>query len=254
MMLTPALFILWDRVIRPRLDTVPAREADTIHTPARILIAGHGRFGGIVNRILLAAGHETTVLDHSAEQLEVLRAFGVRAFYGDATRPDLLHAAGIHEAKMLVVAIDDADRATALVHYVHLNHPHVHIVARARDRRHVYQLWAAGCRDIIRETFDSSVRAARSALEALDVHPFEAERLTRAFVADDRASMAELAQLWKPDVPEPQNEAYITRTREIMARQAETLRNRHGAFRERAERGWAPPTAAAREAAEERAE
>ncbi|MFN4160260.1 MAG: cation:proton antiporter [Gemmobacter sp.] len=203
MMLTPVLFILWDRLIRPRLDRAPAREADTIHEPARILIAGHGRFGGIVNRILLAAGHETTVLDHSAEQLETLRAFGVRAFYGDATRPDLLHAAGIHEAKLMIVAIDDADRATALVHYVHHNHPHVHIVARARDRRHVYQLWAAGCRDIIRETFDSSVRAARSACEALGMHPFEAERLNRAFVAEDRAAMVELAALWKPDVPEP---------------------------------------------------
>jgi CPA2 family monovalent cation:H+ antiporter-2 len=254
MMLTPALFILWDRVIRPRLERAPAREADTVHEPARILIAGHGRFGGIVNRILLAAGHETTVLDHSAEQLETLRAFGVRAFYGDATRPDLLHAAGIHEAKMLVVAIDDRDQATALVHYVRHNHPHVHVIARARDRRHVYQLWAAGCRDIIRETFDSSVRAARSALEALEMHPFEAERLTRAFVADDRAAMAELAELWRPDVPEPQNEAYITRARAIMARQAETLRSRHGAFRERSERGWMPPTAAARAAAEEQAD
>lgn len=243
MMLTPALFIAWDRLIRPRLDRVPVREADPIHEPARILIAGHGRFGGIVNRILLAAGHETTVLDHSAEQLEALRAFGVRAYYGDATRPDLLHAAGIHEAKMLIVAIDDPDQATALVHYVHHNHPHVHIVARARDRRHVYQLWAAGCRDIIRETFDSSVRAGRSALEALGAHPFEAERLTRAFVTDDRAAMVELAALWKADVPEPQNAAYVARAREIMGTQAEALRNRHGAFRERTERGWMPPPA-----------
>jgi CPA2 family monovalent cation:H+ antiporter-2 len=251
MMLTPALFILWDRLIRPRLERAPVREADTIHEPARILIAGHGRFGGIVNRILLAAGHETTVLDHSAEQLEALRAFGVRAFYGDATQPDLLHAAGIDQAKMLIVAIDDRDQATALVHYVHHNHPHVYIVARARDRRHVYQLWAAGCRDIIRETFDSSVRAARSALEALDMHPFEAERLTRAFVADDRAAMVELAALWKADIPELQNEAYIARARQITARQTESLRNRHGAFRERSDRGWTPPLAENREDAKD---
>ena len=241
MMLTPALFIVWDRLIRPRLERAPDREADTIHEPARILIAGHGRFGGIVNRILLAAGHETTVLDHSAEQLEALRAFGVRAYYGDATRPDLLHAAGIHEARMLVVALDDPEQATALVHYVHHNHPHVHIVARARDRRHVYQLYAAGCRDIIRETFDSSVRAGRSALEALGLHPFEAERLTRAFVADDRAALVELAALWKPDVPETQNPAYVARARALMEAQAEGLRNRQGAFRERSERGWVPP-------------
>lgn len=254
MMLTPVLFILWDRVIRPRLERIPDRAADTIDEPARILIAGHGRFGGIINRILLAAGHETTVLDHSAEQLEALRAFGVRAYYGDATRPDLLHAAGIDKAHMLIVAIDDPDRTTALVEYVHHNHPHVHIVARARDRRHVYQLWAAGCRDIIRETFDSSVRAARSACEALGMHPFEAERFTRAFVAEDRAAMKELASLWKPDVPETENAAYIARAREIMAAQAEELRHRHGAFRERSDRGWTPPTAEAREAAEAQAD
>lgn len=254
MMLTPALFILWDRMIRPRLERIPDREADRIDEPARILIAGHGRFGGIVNRILLAAGHETTVLDHSAEQLTAMRAFGVRAYYGDATRPDLLHAAGIEKAQLLVVAIDDPDRATALVEYVHHTYPHVHIVARARDRRHVYQLWAAGCRDIIRETFDSSVRAARSACEALGMHPFEAERFTRAFVADDRAAMKELAGLWKADVPETENEAYIARAREIMTAQAEELRHRHGAFRERSERGWTPPTAEGREAAEARSD
>ena len=241
MMLTPALFILWDRVIRPRLERTPLREADTIEAPARILIAGHGRFGGIVNRVLLAAGYETTVLDHSAEQLEALRAFGVRAYYGDATRPDLLHAAGIDEARMLVVAIDDPAQATALVHYVHHNHPHVHIVARARDRRHVYELYAAGCRDIIRETFDSSIRAARSACEALGMHPFMAERVTRAFVAEDRAALAELAQLWKPDVPESQNPEYVARARAIMAGQAEAIRQRHGAFRERSDRGWTAP-------------
>lgn len=241
MMLTPALFILWDRVIRPRLDAAPLREADPIHAPARVLIAGHGRFGGIVNRILLAAGHETTVLDHSAEQLENLRTFGLRAYYGDATRPDLLHAAGIHEARMLVVAIDDRDKATALVHYVHHNHPHVHIVARARDRRHVYQLWAAGCRDIIRETFDSSVRAGRSAIEALGMHPFEAERLTRAFVAEDRAALAELADLWQPDIPEARNAAYVARARALMERQEQSLRQRGSAFRERSDRGWTPP-------------
>lgn len=155
---------------------------------------------------------------------------------------------------MLVVAIDNPEQATALVHYVSHNHPHVHIVARARDRRHVYQLWSAGCRDIIRETFDSSVRAARSAMEALGTHPFEAERLTRAFVADDRSAMRELADLWRADLPEHQNEPYLQRARAIMARQEASLRDRRGAFHQRADRGWTPPTGAEREAAEARAD
>ncbi|MCW1930935.1 cation:proton antiporter domain-containing protein [Pararhodobacter zhoushanensis] len=240
MMLTPALFILYDRVIRPRYDREELRDADEITEPGIAIVAGHGRFGGVVNRMLLAAGYETTVLDYSATQLDMLRSFGVRAFYGDATRPDLLHAAGIDAAKLLIIAIDDKDQATALAHYVHHNHPHVHIIARARDRRHVYQLFAAGCRDIIRETFDSSVRAGRSAYEALGMHPFEAERLARAFVKEDRHALYELAQLWDPALPDHINEPYRLKARELMT--DADLRDRGGAFRERSARGWVPPT------------
>ncbi|MDG3039773.1 cation:proton antiporter domain-containing protein [Roseicyclus marinus] len=241
MLLTPALFIAYDRLIRPRFDREEPREADAPE-PGHVIIAGHGRFGGIVNRMLLAAGHETTVLDHSAAQLDLLRAFGVRAFYGDATRADLLEAAGIAEARLLVVAIDDPAQATALVRRIRHEHPRVHIVARARDRRHVYELYAAGAHDIIRETFDSSVRAGRSAYEALGMHPFEAERLARAFTTDDRRALAELAPLFDPDLPEQQNPAYRARARELMEAQTEALRHRGGSFRERSERGWTPPT------------
>lgn len=126
-----------------------------------------------------AGGYRTVVLDYRSEQLEMLRAFGVKVYFGDAMRPDLLHAAGIEHARMLVIAIDDRQHITELVRYVRANHPNVHVVARATDRHHVYELWAAGARDIIRETFDSSVRAGLSALEALGVHPFEAERQAR---------------------------------------------------------------------------
>ena len=127
-----------------------------------MIVAGHGRFGGIVNRILTSAGYKTVVLDYQSEQLERLRAFGIKVFFGDATHPDLLHAAGIEEASMLVIAIDDKEQATELVRYVREAHPRVYIVVRAIDRHHVYELWAAGARDIIRENFDSAVRAGRS--------------------------------------------------------------------------------------------
>jgi CPA2 family monovalent cation:H+ antiporter-2 len=225
MMITPGLFILYDRVIRPRYDTPRTQDPDTIPEPGGVIIAGHGRFGGIVNRMLLAAGHKTTVLDHSAAQLEMLRAFGVRAFYGDATRPDLLHAAGIDDAALVVVAIDDPAQTTALVTYLRHAHPHVHVIARARDRRHVYQLYAAGCRDIIRETFDSSVRAGRSAFEALGTPTPEAERLARVFVDQDRRVIAQLAEVFDPEVPEHLNEAYRTRARDLMGAQGLDLRN-----------------------------
>ncbi|MBY6116020.1 cation:proton antiporter [Mameliella alba] len=243
MMLTPLLFIAYEKLILPRFEASEQRDADEITAPSHIIIAGHGRFGGIVNRMLLSAGHETTVLDHNADMLERLRAFGVRAFYGDATRPDLLHAAGIEDAKVLVIAIDDKHRATELARYVTEHYPHVHVTARAMDRNHVYELWGAGCRDIIRDTFDSAVRTGRSVYEALGVHPFEAERTSRAFVAENQRTMRELAGLYDPDIPNHENAPYRERAKELLDEQAAQMRARgFGAFHERSDRGWSPPT------------
>ena len=237
MMLTPLVFILYEKLIAPRYQATQDAPQDAMPEPARVIIAGVGRFGTIVNRMMLGAGFETVVLDHSAAQLDAMRAFGIRAFYGDATRPDLLHAAGIERADLLVVAIDDRAGATAIVQHVTQHHPHVHITARAVDRSHVYELWAAGCRDIIRDTFDSAVRAGRSAQEALGVHPVDAERNARAFVAEDRAGMVALADLYDPDIPGHLNEAYRTRARELMREQEERLRARRMAGQ--GGQGWA---------------
>jgi CPA2 family monovalent cation:H+ antiporter-2 len=148
MLLTPLLFIIFDKLIAPRFTASQSREADEIDEKGSVIIAGHGRFGGIVNRILLSAGYKTVVLDYQSEQLEMLRKFGVKVYFGDAMRPDLLHAAGIEEAKMLVIAIDERKNATELVRYVTEKYPHVYVVVRAIDRHHVYELWAAGARDV----------------------------------------------------------------------------------------------------------
>ncbi len=241
MLLTPGLFILYDRVIAPRFSISGEHAADEIDEEAPIIIAGHGRWGGIVNRLLLGAGYRTVVLDHSSAQLEMLRAFGFKVFFGDASRPDLLVAAGIERAKMLVVAIDDRDQATEIVRHVRKHHPHVYIIARARDRNHVYELWGAGCRDIIRETFDSGVRAGRSALEALGVHPFDAERMARGFVDIDRRTMRELANLYDPEIPTHQNKPYIERSRALRAETEAAMTGGGTAYDARIERGWAPP-------------
>ncbi len=242
MLLTPALFIFYEKVIAPRHTSPESREADTDIPEGSIIIAGLGRFGGVVNRMLRGLGYEPTVVDYSSTQLEMLRAFDFPAYFGDATRPDLLHAAGIDQAKMLVVAIDDREHITELVRYVIHNHPHVHVVARAVDRHHVYELYAAGCRDIIRETFDSSVRAGRSALEALGVHPFEAERRARQFVDYDRRTLAALADVYDPDVPAHQNEVYVERLQEIRAENEAILKGEDIDYGARADLGWSPPS------------
>lgn len=241
MLLTPALYILYDKVIAPRFADAQTFSPDEIDKKGTVIIAGVGRFGGVINRILLGAGHQTVVLDHHAEHLERLRVFGVKVFYGDATRPDLLHAAGIDKARMLVVAIDDKEQSLELVRYVTKNHPHVYIVARALDRHHVYELWAAGSREIIRDTFDSAVRAGRTALESLGHHAYDAERQTRNFVSSDRSALRELADLYDADIPAHENLPYVERTKEIIAQTEEFIQLHDGAFGNRADRGWMPP-------------
>ena len=201
MLLTPAFFILYDRIIAPRYSASEEREMDEIAEPSKIIIAGHGRVGGIVSRILRGSGLSPTVIDFSAKQLEMLKAFNVQAYYGDATRPDLLHAAGIAEAKIFVIAIDGKEQITELTKYVHHHYPDVHLVARAVDRHHVYDLWQAGCRDIIRDTYDSSLRMGRSTIEALGFSSEQAERMVSVFSEMDRSSMLLAAEHYDPDVP-----------------------------------------------------
>ncbi len=242
MLLAPALFILYDKGIAPRYASKQSRAPDNIDEKGSIIIAGVGRFGGIINRILLAAGHKTVVLDHHSEHLERLRVFGIKVFFGDATRPDLLHAAGIEDARMLVVAIQDPAQAVKIVRHVTQNHPHVYIVARAIDRHHVYELYNAGARDIIRENFDGAVRAARSALEALGVHPYDAERQTRSFVTNDKTAIRELAELYDPDIPVHENAPYVARMKEFMASLEDEMRGSSAMFSSRSDRGWMPPT------------
>lgn len=217
MLLTPALFILYDRVIAPRYSGLDAREMDEIGEKHEIIIAGHGRVGGIVSRILRSSGLTPTVMDFSSKQLEMLKAFDVQAYYGDATRPDLLSAAGLAEAKLFVIAIDGKDQITELARYVKQNYPDVHIVARAVDRSHVYDLWHAGCRDIVRDTYDSSLRMGRSAIEALGHSRDQAERMVDVFSEMDRNGMLIAAEHYDPAIPIHENEAYMTKFRHTRA-------------------------------------
>jgi CPA2 family monovalent cation:H+ antiporter-2 len=242
MLLTPLLFIVFDKLIAPRFAAGQSREADQIEERGSVIIAGHGRFGGVVNRILSSAGYTTVVLDYRSEQLDMLRKYGIKAYFGDAMRPDLLHAAGIEEAKMLVIAIDERESATELVHYVTEKYPHVYVVVRAMDRHHVYELWAAGARDIIRETFDSSLRAGRSALEALGVHPYDAERQVQGFKLNDKQQMYELASVFDLDIPAHENAEYVEKAKTFLERDEQAMRGNSAAFGSRLDRGWVPPT------------
>ncbi len=213
MLLTPALFILYDRIIAPLYSAVEDREMDEIEAKSEIIIAGHGRVGGLVRRILRGGGMDPTVIDFSSKQLELLKAFDVHAYYGDATRPDLLNAAGIDDAKLLVIAIDDKEQITGLVKYLVNRYPDLHVIARAVDRNHVYDLWYVGCRDIIRETYDSSLRMGRSAIEALGYSRDQSGRMVAVFNEMDRNSMLLSAEHYDPDIPTHENENYLAQIR-----------------------------------------
>ncbi|MEM7081619.1 MAG: cation:proton antiporter [Pseudomonadota bacterium] len=226
MLLSPALFILYDRVIAPRFSNAEEREMDEIDEQSHIIIAGHGRVGGIVNRILRGSGLAPTVMDFSSKQLAMIQKFGMHAYYGDATRPDLLHAAGIADAKLLVIAIDDKEQITQLTKYVLHHYPKLHVVARAVDRNHVYDLWYAGCRDIIRETYDSSLRIGRSAFEALGHSREQAERMVDVFNDVDQSIMRTAANHYDPEIPIEDNEIYIQKIREMRDEWETDLKNR----------------------------
>lgn len=216
MLLTPLLFIVYDQVsARIKDASGPERPADEIDDQQPIIIAGIGRFGQVVNRMVQMTGMKTTVLDHDLEVIELMRRFGFKGFFGDPTRPELLHAAGLDRARVLVIALDDKEAGLKLVRYARRMRPDIHIVARARDRVHVYELYSAGANDIVRETFDSSLRAARYVLENMGMSEFDAADAEHTFFRMDRKAMRDLAALWKPGVPVSENEAYIVRAREL---------------------------------------
>ncbi|MDK3019723.1 cation:proton antiporter domain-containing protein [Pseudodonghicola flavimaris] len=216
MLITPLLFILYDQLSkRLKEATGPAEEADEVDEEGPVIIAGIGRFGQIVNRLVRASGFKTIVLDHDMETIQLMRRFGVKGFLGDPTRPELLKAAGLAKARILVVALDDPESSTKLVAYARRERPDLHIIVRAHDRHHVFELYNAGANDIVREMFDSSLRAGRYVLENIGLSEYEAAQAEQTFYAHDRYSVRELAKLWQPGVSPRDNAAYIQRAQEL---------------------------------------
>ncbi|MEO0607204.1 MAG: NAD-binding protein, partial [Pseudomonadota bacterium] len=215
MLITPLLFILYDQIVARHYAKGQEQDADEIDEENKIIIAGRGRIGGIVDRMLRTAGYPSTVIDYSSKQLDILRKYGIsHAYFGDATRPDPLHSAGIDKAKLLIVTIDDKHQITELVSYAIRNFPDLHVIARSVDRHHTYELWAHGCRDIIRETYDSSLRIGRSAFEALGTSRETAEEMKKAFDEMDQNSMIEVADVFDINIPGHENDAYVAKVRE----------------------------------------
>jgi glutathione-regulated potassium-efflux system ancillary protein KefC len=186
---TPFLLLAYERGLAPRYASTPPEPETIPMQESPIIIAGFGRFGQIVGRLLFANGITATVLDHDPDQITLLRRFGFQVFYGDATRLDLLEAAGIAKARLLVVALDDVEASLRLVDAVRAHYPHLPVVARARNVSHLFGLMNRGIEHIERETFESALRAGRRVLRELGFGAHEARLAADTFRRHDLAAL-----------------------------------------------------------------
>lgn len=243
MFLTPGLFILFDKVILPRYEQKSNdREEDTIEEKGTVIIAGIGRFGQIVNRLLVSNDVKTVVLDHQANQVDVLRSINIKSYFGDATRHDLLHTAGIEEAAMLVVAIDNQDSSVELVKYVKHTYPKVKILVRAFDRGHSYRLREAGADFVESETYHSALEMGAQALRSLGHHPFFVEQQKSTYQRVESRKSEKLFKAWSEAEDNPR---YDNNYRQIFIHLEEAMKEDMKKDRSdkhsRSERGWTPP-------------
>ena len=182
MLLTPLLLVAADRLLLPRLaGEGPALDELSEPQDAPVIIAGFGRYGQIIGRLLTAQGVRSTVLDHDADMVEAARAFGYQVHYGDASRLDLLRTAGAGHARVLVVAVDDEEQSLRIVALAQEHFPQLELVARARDVTHWNRLRDQGVTRVEREVFESSLRSGRTVLEVLGQTPHEARQHAMRF-------------------------------------------------------------------------
>ncbi len=245
---TPLAVAAYERLTRTRAKAAPEPDGKYDAGTPDVLIAGYGRFGQVVGRILNANGHRTSVLENSVEQIELVRRFGSHAFYGDASRIDLLRAAGAETARILVVAIDDRDKANEIVEIAREAFPHLKILARAFDRRHAYTLLERGATAVERELFEGGLAMAARALETLGWRAYRAERAARLFRRHDMRLFEELRDVWGDE------ESYVSAVRESSPRMNDLLRADIARLAPQAgDSGWDTETRY-RELKEERAE
>jgi voltage-gated potassium channel Kch len=201
MVLTPPMFIVLERWVLPRVAERSAeRQQDEIHdADAPVVIAGYGRFGQIVGRILRANRIKMTILDLDPAMIDILGKVGIKAYYGDASRIDLLHAAGCERARLFILAVDDPEEATKIAEHVRHNFPKLRILARCRNRQHYWELRRLGVAQVFRETFASSYETGIAALRALGYRAFTAQRLAQKWRSHEEKLLEELGELWGKD-------------------------------------------------------
>lgn len=243
MFLTPLLFIAFDKIFLPRYEASQnEQEADDITEQGTVIIAGLGRFGQIVNRLLVSNNIKTVALDHKASQIDTMRKAKLKGYFGDACRPDLLHTAGIGEASLLVVAIDNRGAAVDLVAYCRKHYPDLKILARAYDRGHNYELRNAGADIIVTETYYSALELGQEALQILGAHPFKAHQLKHAFIETEVEHSDAMYKSW---LEEEEHHAftqhYLKLFLDLEQRILGAMNQENEGKHSKMEREWTPP-------------
>jgi voltage-gated potassium channel Kch len=194
MAITPLLLLVNERLVQPWVGTreTVTREPDAVSGEAPVLIAGFGGFGSTVGRLLRANGVRTTVLEHDSDRVDLLRTMGLTVYYGDATRHDLLHAAGAGHARLMVIALDRPDKTLALVRMVQQHFPNLTIMARAFDWSDAHDLIEAGVQHVYRDSLDTALRLGTDAMGALGFRAHFSQRAARKFLRHDEESLREL--------------------------------------------------------------
>ena len=197
MFLTPLLFIFYEKVISKKyLTAVQDKQADNIDNKGQVVIAGIGRFGQVVNRLLSANGFETTVIDQSTDMIERVRKIDIHAYFGDATNSALLYTAGLEEASLFVIAIDDKDHVLQLVKHVKQIYPNLPIVARAYDRGNAYALEEAGADHVFIESYFTALEMSKTSLQVLGFEESKAEKAKTLYHHTELAHHPQLLKAW----------------------------------------------------------
>ncbi|MBF0429685.1 MAG: cation:proton antiporter [Fibrobacteria bacterium] len=234
MAITPILLLLNEKFLQPRLGTreKEGRQADSFQEENSVIIAGFGRFGSIVGRLLRAHGVGLTILDHDSNSVDMLRKLGFRVFYGDASRLDLLEAAGISTAKLLIIAIDEPEQAREIVAIAQKHYPRLTIMSRANGQQDAYELIESGIKNVYRETFETSLCMGREALRFLGFRAHQAHRASMLFRRQDQRHLHELVDT------RHERKTYLTATRQKIEDLERQLRQEAESYDEQLDKSW----------------
>lgn len=210
MVFTPFSIIMHNKYIVPLFNKRHAQRADDhIDEQQEIILIGIGRYGQIINHLLTMTGYKVTVIDLDEKLIKALKKRGIKTYYGNATRPELLRNAGVESANLLIVAVNDKKQALQIVEHARELNPTIKIIARAYDRYHVFDLFRAGADIQVRETFDSALRTAKEALQSLGMEKEVADEIGEYYFHKDRHSVRRMAEVYDPKIDRFNNEELI---------------------------------------------